>query len=111
MTTPPQPGTPPGQGTVTSRGRPGPAITDGRAAVDRRDAPGPDWALRLSRGTCGLGLVWLVTGAAIVVLHLTAGHPADVDRGAALMILGAATTVLGLVLVRRVRQARRAPTR
>lgn len=96
---------------MPSRGQPGPAIADVRVAADRPDTTGPDWALRLSRGLCGLGLVWLVVGGAIVVLHLTAGHPAEVDRGGALVILGAATAVLGLILVRRVRRARHSSDR
>ncbi len=68
---------------------------------------GPDWPRRLSRGTCALGLVWLVIGGVIVVVHLRTGEPADLDRGWALMILGAAPSGLGVLLLRRVHHRRR----
>ncbi len=68
----------------------------------------PDWPRRLSRATCGLGLVWLVIGGAILVVHLGDGEPGGVDRGWALMILGAATSGLGLLLLRRIRHHRQA---
>ncbi len=67
-----------------------------------REELSPDWPRRLSRGTCALGLVWLLIGGAIVIVHLTTGERAGTERGAALMILGVATFGLGLVLLRRV---------
>lgn len=67
------------------------------------DPAGPDWAGRLLRAIWGLGLVWLVVGTSITLYHLTAGDRADIDRGAALMILGAATFTLGVILYRRAR--------
>ena len=67
------------------------------------DRPGPDWAARLRRATCGLGLVWLFVGAGITLYHLHAQDGIGIDRGAALMILGAATFSLGAILTWRAR--------
>lgn len=75
--------------------------------VRDRDELSPDWPRRLSRGTCGLGLVWLVIGGAILAVHWSTGEPGGVERGVALMILGAATFGLGLLLLRRIRHRRR----
>lgn len=76
-------------------------------ATREREELSPDWPRRLTRGTCGLGLVWLVLGGTIVIVHLGTGDPDALDRGWALMILGAATSGLGLLLLRRVRERRR----
>jgi hypothetical protein len=62
--------------------------------------PGPDWATRLRRAICGLGLAWLVVGAGITIYHLTTSGAAGTDRGPALMILGAATFSLGIIFRR-----------
>ena len=62
------------------------------------DRPAPDWATRLRRATCGLGLVWLAVGVGITVYRLTASEGVGLDRGVALMILGAATFSLGAIL-------------
>jgi len=52
----------------------------------------------MRRATCGLGLVWLAVGAGITIYHVSAGDGVGINRGVALMILGAATFSLGALL-------------
>ncbi len=64
------------------------------------DRPVPPWGTRLRRAICGLGLVWIALGAGIVIFHLAAGGgDVGLDRGLALVILGASTLSLGALQI------------
>ena len=69
--------------------------------VSADDAPGPDWAGRVRRAICGIGIVWLVIGAAVAVYYAVTNQGDDIIRGILTMLLGAATLTAGTIMIRR----------
>jgi len=71
------------------------------AAGDR--PVGPDWSTRIRRAIVGIGFVWIFVGAGITAYYTVTGQTGDIIRGVFTMILGAATSTVGLLLARRAR--------
>jgi hypothetical protein len=71
--------------------------------VNADDQAGPDWGSRVRRATCGIGIVWLVVGAAVAVYYAVSDQGHDVIRGILTMLLGAATLAAGMIMIRRAR--------
>ncbi len=72
-------------------------------AVNADDEAGPDWGGRLRRAICGIGIVWLVVGAAVAVYYAASDQSDDVIRGILTMLLGAVSLAVGMIMIRRSR--------
>ena len=64
----------------------------------------PDWSTRIRRAIIGIGFVWIFVGAGITTYYTVTGQNDDIIRGVLTMILGAATSTVGLLLARRARR-------
>ena len=84
--------------------RPAVALPDNIAAPEHLRELTPNWSLRIRRAIISIGFVWLFIGAGVTTYYAVTGQTGDTIRGGLTMLLGAATSTVGLLWARRARR-------
>ena len=64
----------------------------------------PDWSNRIRRAVISIGFIWLFIGAGVTTYYTVTGQTSDTIRGVLTMLLGAVTSMVGLLWARRARR-------
>ena len=84
--------------------RPAGVVPDSIAAPERLPDLTPNWSLRIRRAIISIGFIWLAIGAGVTTYYTVTGQTSDTIRGVLTMLLGAATSTVGLMWARRARR-------
>ena len=84
--------------------RPAGVVPDNVAAPEHLPDLAPDWSRRIRRAIISIGFVWLAIGAGVTTYYTVTGQTSDTIRGVLTMLLGAVTSMVGLLWAHRARR-------